>query len=281
MVLESAGSSSSGQACNIGVTDNGKSLIGSIMDAAAVAVAVLNTKTAIEMAELQYGIAKQYLDIAKWYRNYYNNTYKPLEDQELEEAWALEPFDAMYDITIGRTRNHARLQFAGVAEKSIQCTSAYCTGLRQALIKDTLNAEAASLAALSNMGYRNERAYKAARDSRRWERRLQVLNRGRGLIANNIQFSSLAAGIYGDIGQQAGAAAGGAIRYLGYSWNRNETQFPTLMRGVGQEVEPTVITASGTVTQPTAVSNPVTSGYYYDETTNSYVQASGSTYQQR
>lgn len=222
--------------CRHGQTDSNKNLVNTIMEAAAVAVAGINTAAAIKMADWQYEIAKQYLDIAKWWRNYYNSAYKPWEDKELEEAWALEEEKPLYDIAVGRSRTYGRLQFKGLAEKSIQCTSEYCTGLREALLKDVLNSEATTLAALSGLGYRNERAFIEARNDVRWKRRTEVMNRGRDMMANNIQFSQLSFGIFGDLGKQAGKGAAGALRYLGYSWNKNETQYPTLMRGRTQQM---------------------------------------------
>lgn len=226
--------SSSGNACARGVTNTGKSTFGYIMDAAAGLAALTNTAIAIQIADMQYDIAKDYLDIAKWWRQYYNDVYKPLEDIELAEAWALEKEEPMYDITIGRHRNYARLQYRGVAEKAIQCTSPYCTGLRAALLKDYANAEATTLAALSNMGHRSERSYVEARNAVRWERRREVLNRGRNMIAGNINFSNMSYGIFGSLGAQAQAGAAGAIRYLGYSWNRNEPQYPMTYVSGGQ-----------------------------------------------
>lgn len=237
--------------CAHGATDNGRGIVATLMNAAAIAAATTSTAAAIQMADLQWDIAKQYLDISKWWREYYNTVYRPVEDQELAEAWALPFTPPIYDTAMGRAQTFARLQFAGVADKSVQCTSPYCTGLRSALLKDVMNAEAAAVAAAANLGYRNERAYVTARDDVRWKRREQVLNRGRDMTANNVQFSSLAAGIFGDLGKQAGAAAGGALKYLGYQMNRNETQFPTMMRGrISRE---TVYSP-----EPTAPETPVT-----------------------
>lgn len=218
-------------ACNTGQSDTGKNAIGTIMDAAAVAVAGINTAAAIKMADWQYDIAKQYLDISKWWRNYYNSTYRPWEDVELEEAKALELELPLYDTMVGRSRTYGRLQFKGMAERSAQCTSEYCTGLRGALIKDVMVSEATVLSELSNLGYRNERAYVEARNDVRWKRREETINRGRNLPAGNVQFMQLAYGIFGSLGKQAAMGASGAIGYLGYSWNRNETQFPTLYTG--------------------------------------------------
>lgn len=254
--------------CNHGQSNANKSIVGSIMEAMAIAVAGINTAAAIYIADKQYDIAKDYLDIAKWWRNYYNSTYKPWENKELEEAWALEEEKPMYDITVGRTRTFGRIQSKGMAEAAIRCTSEYCTGLRGALLKDALNAEATSLAALSNLGYRNERAYIEARNDVRWERRANVLNRGRDMIANNIQFSQLSFGIFGDLLTQAGKGAAGAIGYLGYSWNRNETQYPVFARGV-VTAQPQTQRSAVTVTPLTEPSRPsYRSGVVFDNGSN-------------
>ena len=248
--------------CRHGQSDTNKQTAASLMEAAAIAVALLNTGAATKIAADQYDIAKQYLDIAKWWRNYYNSTYRPYEDKLLAEAWALQEIDPIYDTIAGTTRTYVRLQFKSLAEKSIQCTSEYCTGLREALLKDVVNSEATALAALSNLGYRNERAYVEARNDVRWKRREAMLNLGRDMIANNIQFSQLAYGIFGDLGKQAGLGAAGAVRYLGYSWNKNETQYPTLKRGIVQrEQAPTPIS-----TPPVPAAQPtIRSGIIFDE----------------
>lgn len=288
MAQVSAGSSSSGIPCNTGVTNTGKSLLGSIMQAAAIAVAVLNADAQRKMAKWQQEIAQDYLNIAKWYREFYNNTYRPGEDQELREAWAMEEYEPMYDVTIGRVRNYGRINMAGAASKAVRCTSPYCTGLRGAVLKDAKNVEATQLAAFSNMGYRIERAYMEAMNDVRWQRREQVLNRGRDMIAGNIKTSSLAAGIFGDLGQQAGAATGSALYYLGYNREKMDTSYPMLasMQGnpQGSYNEPMALQTqpvSYTAPMGNSQSQAVTSGYYRDSATGQYLPASGPTYQNR
>lgn len=216
------------ESCRHGQTDSGKNAVGTIMELAALAVAGINTAAAITMANQQYEIAKDYLDIAEWWRDWYNTVYKPWEDKELEEIWNLEEETPEYDITIGRTRTYARMEFKGMDYQGIRCTSEYCTGLRGALLKDAFVAEATATAALSNLGWQNEKAWVEARNDLRWKKILSVANRGRDMIADNVQFTQLAFGIFGDLGKQAGASIGGAIGYLGYSRNRNETKYPGL-----------------------------------------------------
>lgn len=216
------------EACNHGQTDSGKNAIGTIMELAALAVAGINTAAAISMANQQYSIAKDYLDIAKWWRDYYNSVYKPWEDKELQEAWDYEEEEPEYDVTIGRTRTYAKIQFKGTDYQGIRCTSEYCTGLRAAMLKDALNAEATATAAMSNLGYNNEKAWVESRSDLRWKRILGVINRGRDMIAENVNFFNLAFNIFGDLTKQATLGAGGAIGFLGYSRNRRETMYPGL-----------------------------------------------------
>lgn len=224
-----------GDDCNHGQSNQSKNEVGQIANLAAMAIAAINTGAAIYTADKQYELAKRYSRIAKWWRDYYNSTYAPWENQELEEAKSLVPVDPIYDTAVGRAKTFARIQFNDLAARSIQCTGAHCTGLRGALLKDVLTSEASALSAAANLGYRNERAYVEARNDNDWAKKIAVVNRGRGLLAEHINFGVLSFGIFGDLGAQAAQAAGGAIGYLGYVWNRNETVYPTLYRGYTEQ----------------------------------------------
>lgn len=248
--------------CNHGQTNESKDTIGRIAEAAAIAIAAINTGAAIYAADKQYDLAKQYSRIAKWWRDYYNNTYAPWEDKELEEAKTIIPVDPIYDTAIGRAKTFVRVQFNGLAARSIQCTGAHCTGLRGALLKDVLASEASALSAAANMGYRNERAYVEARNDDDWAKKISVVNRGRGLVAEHVNFGVLSFGIFGDLGAQAAQAAGGAIGYLGYTWNRNETVYPTLYRGYMERQQPAPTPAGP---RSTATAGVTLSGVYFAE----------------
>lgn len=268
-----------GLACNHGQTNLGKDAVGTLMDAATVAVATINTAAAIKIADKQYDIAKQYLDIAKWWRNYYNSTYKPWEDVELSEAWAIQETTPLYDAAIGQAKTYGRMRFKGVADKRLQCTSEYCTGLRAALLKDIMAEEADTLASMASLGYRNERAYVEARNDVRWQRRAETVKRGRDMIAGNIQFSKLSFGIFGNLGAQAGVAAGGALRAYSYFQERRETEYPGVyLEGGGMmpqapvstprqaPMQPTPITPTVSQRpQPVAAQGSVRSGVYFSE----------------
>lgn len=251
-VSEAVESATSG--CKKGESNSGKNALGLVWTLLALGVAGYSVASALNTSTKQFDIAKRYLEISEWWRDYYNSVFAPWEDKELEEIQELLDEEPEYDVAIGRTRTAARLRFKGLDYQNIRCTSEYCTGLRAALLKDAALAEATATAALSNLGRQNEQAWIAARNDLRWKKILAVINRGRDMIAENVRFTSLAFGIFGDLTKQAAASAGGAMGFFGYALNRKETQYPVLAsqmvtRPQGTDPQP--------VSAPTPVAQPV------------------------
>jgi hypothetical protein len=100
-----------------------------------------------------------------------------------------------------------------------------------------------------SMGYRNERARLEIMKDRRWKRREVVVMRGRNMAAANVNYSSLAINIYGDLSKQAGGAAGGYMKFLGYSRYRLETMMNDMLKYVPKKEE---------ARQQTSYSSPAT-----------------------
>lgn len=209
-----------------GITDDGIITAANIAKVAAVAVAVLNTNAAIEMAEKQEAMAKNYLRISEEQDDYYYNVYVPCEDSELAEACSAPLYKKHTDIQVGRYKNTVRNQMIGQPQKAIQCISRYCTGKRAATIKDAVMAEASALSSAANLGRRYEDQYADAKDDLRWARRSEALARGRDMMSQAVNFAGFAYGLFGRLGDQAAKGAAGAISYLGYANNRNETEYP-------------------------------------------------------
>lgn len=219
--------------CNHGTDNTGKRILSAIWDMLPAVVAAYNTGQAINFAMKQHEIAKDYLKISQWWQDYYNSYFKPVEDQELSEAMNLQETTPYYDTMRGRAQTSGRIKFKNAVNKSVQCTSEYCTGLRQQMLYDTLEQQAKVMTVLTGVGYRNERAYYEKRSDVRWERMLNTAKRGRDLPAQAINSAALAYGIYGGLGQQATKGAEGAAAAAGYLWNRNDTFYPTLLRTDG------------------------------------------------
>ena len=172
---------------------------------------------------------------------------------------ALTETTPYYDTMRGRAQTLGRLKFKNAANKVVQCTSEYCTGLRQQLLFEASEQEARAIATLTGAGYRNERAYYESRSDVRWKRMIATATRGRDIQANAVNSAQLAYGIYGNLGQQATEGAVGAAAAFSYFSNRNNTLYPGFMRGTlnRQQSTPTI----------TAGANP-SSGYVRDPNGN-------------
>ena len=222
---------------NHGVTDEDRSVFGDILSAAALAAAGYNAYKAYDIAKQEWDMAKKYWRIAENWLDYYKDAYAPVEDQELEEAMALEKPTSVYEAARGRARTSAWLEFRGQLRKAMRCTSRYCTGLRSDMLMRITQAQAQAVSLADGLGYRNERAYVEARDDVRWERRLNTAKRGRDMVAETPALGMASAGIYGSLLDQAWQGLESAGMYLGYSGNRNQPVYPqTYIAGTAQTV---------------------------------------------
>ena len=238
-----------GSCCSPGIDNAGKSELSLLWDIIPAVVTAYNTEEAIKFAMRQHEIAKEYLRISEWWRSYYNNFFRPVEDVELAESLASTEETPFYDTMRGRAQTAGRIRFKNAAVKAAQCTSEYCTGLRQQIVFDTIDQEARTIDTLTGFGYRNERAYIESRSDVRWHRMLGTVHRGRDMQSTAINSAQLAFGIYGELGQQAAKGAEGAISAYAYMHNRNDTYYPGLMRSTGAP-------AQGSATMPSASVGP-------------------------
>jgi hypothetical protein len=205
-----------------GVTDDGLTWSARIAQIAAIAVAVVNTKAALDIASKQKDLANKYLKMAKERQQYYYDVYVPCENTEIREACNAEPCDMHKDVQAGRAKASVRHGVTGRTERELQCISRYCTGKKAAIIRDRELEEATALALSANFARRYEEEYKDACDDTRWSRRANALSRGRDIMAQAQTFSGFAMGMFGRLGEQAGRGAAGAMAYLGYSMERRD-----------------------------------------------------------
>lgn len=213
-----------------GPTDTGWGQIFSgILTAFAIYAAVKNAETAYKVAKKESQMATRYYNLSKDLLEYYKDNYAKGEDEEVAEALALEKEEPMYDIARGRARAVAWMTSKGIVKKTTKCLSKYCTGLRQEILFDASAAIGESISVADGLGYRNERAYVAARDDVRWDKQMNVIKRGRNMFAAAVSYAKSASGIYGDIGEQAWNGLNSAAFFVGYSFKRNDIMYPNVM----------------------------------------------------
>lgn len=221
------GGAGSADCAKTGVTDTGLLQVSTIRTALAVAVAALNVKTARDMANLQREIAEDYAKLAEDARDYYNDTYKPLEEGTLKEVSSADKYVRdKDDLTTGQMLLSVRGQFVRSIEDKLNCTGRYCTGQRAAIINDELLKQANAEATVAGMAFRFEDAKETAKNTLRWERRREVLNLGRDIPTKAVAYAELASGIFGSIGKQSSAAAEGIAWWAGNRDVRRDTEYP-------------------------------------------------------
>ena len=208
-----------------GVTNNG--IIHSARWKAIIsgAMLALNTANSLKMAKLQRDIGKAYQELAEEQRKYYNDRYKPLEVSLTQEALKLPKYDRDKEKLItGQMLISARNLTAGKIDKVLACTGRYCTGQRAAIMNDQLLEQAAIESLAAGLAHRYVDKDEITHNNLRWEKREQVLKIGRDIPTQAVSYASMAAGIFGSLGKQAGQAAEGAMGFLAYG--RGETVYP-------------------------------------------------------
>ncbi len=194
----------------------------------AAAVTAINTATALKIAEMEHDLAKDYARLAKEFKTYYFDNYRPLEKELVKEAMENKPYDDPKKLDFDKAAMllSAKMRFVGRLEKAMSCTGRYCTGQRASLMNDALLEQATTEAMVCGLAYRNNEEEKATRNAVRWERRSQVLKLGSNLPTEAVSYANLATGIFGSIGQQATAAAQSAAWYIGHTLERQDTKYP-------------------------------------------------------
>lgn len=226
---DATGKADSDKACkNTGVTDCGIQRSAQIKGALNAAIIGINTYTSLRIAEMQYDLAKDWAAMAKWYRDHYFNNYHPIEKSLIDEANKDPEYKyEKTDLTKGQMLVTAKLGFIGKLEKTVSCTGRYCTGQRQAITNDLLIEQATIENAICGLASRHAVDEEITRNTKRWERRSNVLKLGRDLPTESVSYGRLASGIFGSIGEQAAKSVEGASQALGFGLNRRDTRYPT------------------------------------------------------
>lgn len=210
------------------VDDKAISRMAKIRAGLAAAVTAINTATALKIAEMEHDLAKDYTRLAKDFKQYYFDNYRPIEKELVKEAMEDKPYNDLKKLDFDKAAMllSAKMRFVGRLENAMSCTGRYCTGQRASLMNDALLEQSTTEAMICGLAFRNNEEEKATRDALRWERRSQVLRLGSNLPTEAVSYASLATGIFGSIGQQVSAAAESAAWYISHSLERKDTKYP-------------------------------------------------------
>lgn len=236
--------------CNPGTTNGGKEETGRIWPFLTAVMAGYMTGDALMRSKRQYDIAEWYWKLAdKWHQLHVHH-YEPIEDQAFDDAKLWQPGNPQYDFAEGVARNTIRAKFSRAYEAQIRCTSEYCTGRREQMLRDLALAEARESAFAAKAGREAEREYIRNRVIQRWKQLFGVIAIGRKMSGQPLEFMSQPYSIYAQLGEYSYSSAMGNWRAFGYWTQRNETLYPALKAAWLPPKTPTQPTPPTTFTPP-------------------------------
>lgn len=208
--------------------------------AAALAIAIANGLAQSEIADKQQDLADGWYEQAKYKWDRFSGKYMPLEKKLLNEVSSVP----IRNIDCAGAHDRAEASVNTAYDSTAIYLKQQAKKLRLCLDPSLLSAvnqkQNAMLIDAENFNLTDERWYTDYKNDQRWNRRSNVLNLGRNLGSQAMEYGKIANALYGQVGQQIDRAAGGLINALGYYGARNDTYYPTtylnthsLMEGAG------------------------------------------------
>ena len=209
-------------------SDSGESWEKNLWKAALIAIATLNSAAQIAIADQRYQIAKQYAEMAEDRWNRFKDGYAPLERAMLSEAGNMAEYDPDYDGARQRSNTYNTAAFRIADDQMADLAKRYGLCIDESLLDDMQYAEAISCDDGTNFNYRDEEFFALYMSDKRWNRRSQLLNLGRGIQATSASYADAANNALAQFGNMLNAGAQGAMQVLGYLGTKNETQYPAM-----------------------------------------------------
>lgn len=204
----------------------GQKAINTVLAIAAFVVAYKSLEAQIEINDMRQSIADAYAKLFedRWHR--YRDAYMPLEAAMIQEIMTT-PIPSVDCPTVRSDyTSFVTNAFGENMQRLATVASKYCLCVDKSLTDDLNLSRSINVDDSVNFGYRNEEIYVIQRDDARWNKRSQLLNLGRDLLAQSAKYSAAADSMLQGAAAGAGAAFSGAVGYLGYYFNREQTEYP-------------------------------------------------------
>ena len=206
------------------VTGEGMTRGWQILDIIGKATAVLASQRALKAAQMQNKIARDYYNLAKDEWDYFYSTFRPLEQAELAEIHATDPFKADYTTALeGHDCSDSVFENMDTHRKRLMGMFCVCPNLDSSINYDlalsTIRGDSKNFA----RRYAEKQALKL--DDLRWNRKLAAASRGRGLLPQSADLARIAASKFGNYSEAMTKFAGQAAELSDYIRNRTKTVY--------------------------------------------------------
>lgn len=199
-----------------------------IRQAAAVLIAIDNAAQALKNYKQQRDIASRSMKIAEEVQKHAQNTYWPRELEFLAEFGtpeAIEAIETMGRRYGGRLAADVSRAFASKLKEARCGFSRYCTSANKKVAQDLLMARAQAVANARVLGRNIAFAEYQARTDTNYERRLQAVALGRGLMGQAAALYKSAGAGLASVGAELTRGLNSALEFFGYAgrndpWNQ-------------------------------------------------------------
>ncbi len=206
--------------------DAGESWEKTLWKAALIAIATINTLAQISIMEKRYQIAKDYANLASDRWNRFKDAYAPFERAMLSEAGNAPEYKLDYVGARERAREYTSEAFRSADKQMADLAKKYSLCVDDTLLNDMDYAEAVSRDDGTNYNYRDEEFWAIYMSDKRWNRRSQMLNLGRGIQQMSASYADAANNALAQLGGLLDKGAQGAAKLLGYISTARESQYP-------------------------------------------------------
>lgn len=211
--------------------------------AAGLVIAIANSIAQSEIADKQYDLANKWYNQAKFKWDRFKNNYMPLEKKLLNEVSSVPIREIDCQGAQDRAEASVNTAYASIGIYMKQQAKRLRLCLDPTLLSAVNQKQNVMLVDAENFNLTDERWFTDYKNDQRWNRRSNVLNLGRNLSSESMQYGRIANQLYGQVGAQINQAANGLMQAVGYYGARNDTYYSTTYLNTNTLSDP----ASGTI----------------------------------
>lgn len=204
----------------------GKSAWTMLFQAATIAIAIANAVAQETIHSKKMDLAEGYYDQAEYKWGRFRDKYMPLEKQLLREV-STQP---MRSLNCADDQDRARQSVFPAYELAMKYLSDKAKANRLCL-DDTLvglfnTRQSMAFVDTTNYNMQDDQFYTDYSNDKRWNRRSNLLNLGRGLSSEALRYGDVARTLLDNVSGQVSTAANSLLQSLGYYSNRRDTIYP-------------------------------------------------------
>lgn len=227
----------------------GESMWTKAFEAAQLAISILNALIQGQISDLQQDLADGYYQQAKYKWDRFSGKYMPLEKDILWEAsnTPVREMDCIDDRSRAESAVNPAFDYIGDYMRDV--AKGYRLCMDSTMVRQLEYSRNLLLVDTENYNLRDDQWFTDFKNDQRWSRRSNILNLGRNLGAQALQYGDVARKLLGDVSNIANKAFGTISQALGYYGTRFDTFYPTSY--LAGNSTPTLITTSYTGTSYT------------------------------